>query len=207
MWNYEKRLQFPVKIDCTSPAAAKVIITQLGGPDGETAAAMRYLNQRYAMPNRHVAGLLTDIGTEELGHLEMIGAIVHQLTRNLTEDQIKTAGFDTYFVDHTTGVYLTAAVFGRRRHPGCLSPLWSSNPKAMRLLICLKIWRQMVRLRKNNISSKNDRTSYFQNISVPHRRRFSLPTGENRNAAFFMPPCYAVEQEKALRQAAFGARL
>lgn len=64
MWNYEKRLQFPVKIDCTSPAAAKVIITQLGGPDGETAAAMRYLNQRYAMPNRHVAGLLTDIGTE-----------------------------------------------------------------------------------------------------------------------------------------------
>lgn len=69
MWNYEKRLQFPVKIDCTSPAAAKVIITQLGGPDGETAAAMRYLNQRYAMPNRHVAGLLTDIGTEELAHL------------------------------------------------------------------------------------------------------------------------------------------
>ena len=128
MWNYEKRLQFPVKIDCTSPAAAKVIITQLGGPDGETAAAMRYLNQRYTMPNRHVAGLLTDIGTEELAHMEMIAAIVRQLTRNMTME----------------------AVFGRRRHPGCLSPLWSSNPKAMRLLICLKIWRQMVRLCKNN---------------------------------------------------------
>ena len=106
MWNYEKRLQFPVKIDCTSPAAAKVIITQLGGPDGETAAAMRYLNQRYAMPNRHVAGLLTDIGTEELAHMEMIAAIVRQLTRNMT---MKKAGFDTYFVDHTGGIWPQAA--------------------------------------------------------------------------------------------------
>lgn len=104
MWNYEKRLQFPVKIDCTSPAAAKVIITQLGGPDGETAAAMRYLNQRYAMPNRHVAGLLTDIGTEELAHMEMIAAIVRQLTRNMTMEDVKKAGFDTYFVDHTGGI-------------------------------------------------------------------------------------------------------
>ena len=110
MWNYEKRLQFPVKIDCTSPAAAKVIITQLGGPDGETAAAMRYLNQRYAMPNRHVAGLLTDIGTEELAHMEMIGAMVHQLTRNLTEKQIEeNPGFAAYFVDHTGGIWPQAA--------------------------------------------------------------------------------------------------
>ena len=109
MWNYEKRLQFPVKIDCTSPAAAKVIITQLGGPDGETAAAMRYLNQRYAMPNRHVAGLLTDIGTEELAHMEMIAAIVRQLTRNMTMEDVKKAGFDTYFVDHTAGIYPAAA--------------------------------------------------------------------------------------------------
>ncbi len=109
MWNYEKRLQFPVKIDCTSPAAAKVIITQLGGPDGETAAAMRYLNQRYAMPNRHVAGLLTDIGTEELAHMEMIAAIVRQLTRNMTMENVKKAGFDTYFVDHTGGIWPQAA--------------------------------------------------------------------------------------------------
>ena len=109
MWNYEKRLQFPVKIDCTSPAAAKVIITQLGGPDGETAAAMRYLNQRYAMPNRHVAGLLTDIGTEELAHMEMIAAIVRQLTRNMTMEDVKKAGFDTYFVDHTGGIWPQAA--------------------------------------------------------------------------------------------------
>ena len=109
MWNYEKRLQFPVKIDCTSPVAAKVIITQLGGPDGETAAAMRYLNQRYAMPNRHVAGLLTDIGTEELAHMEMICAMVHQLTRNLTPEEINASGFAPYFVSHTNGVYQAAA--------------------------------------------------------------------------------------------------
>ena len=109
MWNYEKRLQFPVKIDCTSPAAAKVIITQLGGPDGEMAAAMRYLNQRYAMPNRHVAGLLTDIGTEELAHLEMIGAIVRQLTRGLSAKELEAAGFAPYYIDHTAAVWPQAA--------------------------------------------------------------------------------------------------
>ena len=109
MWNYEKRLQFPVKIDCTSPAAAKVIITQLGGPDGETAAAMRYLNQRYAMPNRHVAGLLTDIGTEELAHLEMVSTIVHQLTRGLSMEEIEKSGFGPYYIDHTVGVWPQAA--------------------------------------------------------------------------------------------------
>lgn len=109
MWNYEKRLQFPVKIDCTSPAAAKVIMTQLGGPDGETGAALRYLNQRYAMPNRHVTGLLTDIGTEELGHMEMIAAIVRQLTRNISIEDVKKEGFSAYFVDHTGGIWPQAA--------------------------------------------------------------------------------------------------
>lgn len=82
---------------------------QYGGPDGELGASLRYLSQRYSMPYPELKGLLTDIGTEELGHLEMIGTIVHQLTRNLTEEQIKTAGFDAYFVDHTAGVYPTAA--------------------------------------------------------------------------------------------------
>ncbi len=135
MWNYEKRLQFPVKIDCTSPAAAKVIISQLGGPDGETAAAMRYLNQRYAMPNRHVAGLLTDIGTEELGHMEMIAAIIRQLTRDMSIDDVKRAGFDTYFVDHTGGVWPQAA-------SGTPFSATVFQSKAMHLLICLKIWQQ-----------------------------------------------------------------
>lgn len=109
MFVYEKKLQYPVKIKNTSPKLASVIISQYGGPDGELGASLRYLSQRYAMPYPELKALLTDIGTEELGHLEMIGTIVHQLTRNLTEEQIKTAGFDAYFVDHTTGVYPTAA--------------------------------------------------------------------------------------------------
>ena len=109
MFVYEKRLQYPIKIKQTNPKLAKIIITQYGGPDGELGASLRYLSQRFSMPYAELKGLLTDIGTEELGHLEMIGAIVYQLTRNLSEKDIKQAGFDTYFVDHTTGVYPTAA--------------------------------------------------------------------------------------------------
>ena len=109
MFVYEKKLQYPVKIKNTNPKLAAAIISQYGGPDGELGASLRYLSQRYSMPYAELKGLLTDIGTEELGHLEMVGTIVHQLTRNLTEEQIKAAGFDTYFVDHTTGVYPTAA--------------------------------------------------------------------------------------------------
>ena len=109
MWTYEKRLQYPVKICRPDAAAAKIIITQFGGPDGELAASQRYLSQRYSMPNRNVAGVLTDIGTEELAHMEIVCAIVHQLTRNLTVEQIKAAGFDTYFVDHTLGLWPQAA--------------------------------------------------------------------------------------------------
>ena len=109
MFVYEKKLQYPVRISNPNPKLAAAIITQYGGPDGELGASLRYLTQRYSMPYAELKGLLTDIGTEELGHLEMIGAIVHQLTRNLSEKDIKTAGFDTYFVDHTAGVYPTAA--------------------------------------------------------------------------------------------------
>lgn len=109
MFVYEKKLQYPVKIKNTNPALAKFIISQYGGPDGELGASLRYLSQRYAMPYPELKGLLTDIGVEELGHLEMIGAIVHQLTRDMTPEQIKKAGFDTYFVDRTAGVYPTAA--------------------------------------------------------------------------------------------------
>ena len=109
MFVYEKKLQYPVRITNPNPKLASVIISQYGGPDGELGASLRYLSQRYAMPYSELKGLLTDIGTEELGHLEMIGTIVHQLTRNLSEKDIRTAGFDAYFVDHTTGVYPTAA--------------------------------------------------------------------------------------------------
>ena len=109
MWQYEKKLQYPVRISTPNPALAKLIITQYGGPDGELSASLRYLSQRFAMPYPELKGLLTDIGTEELGHLEMIGAIVYQLTRNLSMKEIKDSGFDTYFVDHTTGIYPQAA--------------------------------------------------------------------------------------------------
>lgn len=105
MFIYEKKLQYPVKIANCNPKLASFIISQYGGPDGELGASLRYLSQRYSMPYPELKGLLTDIGTEELGHLEMVGTLVHQLTRDLTEEQIRTAGFDTYFVDHTTGVY------------------------------------------------------------------------------------------------------
>lgn len=105
MFVYEKKLQYPVRVKNPNPKLAAVIISQYGGPDGELGASLRYLSQRYSMPYPELKGLLTDIGTEELGHLEMVGTLVHQLTRNLTEDQIRTAGFDTYFIDHTTGVF------------------------------------------------------------------------------------------------------
>ena len=105
MWDYDKKLQYPVNINITNPKMAQFIISQYGGPDGELSASIRYLSQRFSFKNKRVAGLLTDIGTEELSHLEMVGAIVHQLTRNLTPDEIKKQGFDKYFVDHTLGVY------------------------------------------------------------------------------------------------------
>ena len=109
MFVYEKKLQYPVRIKNCSPKLASFIISQYGGPDGELGASLRYLSQRYAMPYPELKGLLTDIGTEELGHLEMVGTIVHQLTRSLSDEQIRTAGFDQYFVDHTAGVYPTFA--------------------------------------------------------------------------------------------------
>lgn len=109
MWQYEKKLQYPVKIKNPNPKYAQIIISQYGGPDGELGASMRYLTQRYSMPYDDTKGLLTDIGTEELAHLEMICAMVYQLTKNLTPEQIKESGFDKYFVDHTTAVYPIAA--------------------------------------------------------------------------------------------------
>ena len=109
MWKYEKKLQYPVNIKNVSPKNAQIIISQFGGPDGELGASMRYLTQRYSQPFNEVKGILTDIGTEELAHLDMICAMVHQLTRNLTDKQIMESGFDKYFVDHTNAVYPQAA--------------------------------------------------------------------------------------------------
>jgi spore coat protein JC len=109
MFLYEKKLQYPVRIKNPNPRLAKFIISQYGGPDGELGASMRYLSQRYSMPYPELKTVLTDIGVEELGHLEMVAAIVHQLTRNMTVEQVKAAGMEDYFVDHTAGVYAQAA--------------------------------------------------------------------------------------------------
>ena len=109
MWTYDKKLQYPVKIKNPNANYAKIIISQLGGPDGELAAATRYLNQRYSMPDGRVIGVLTDVGSEELGHMEMVAAIVYQLTRNLTPEEIRAGGFDKYFVDHGAAIYPSSA--------------------------------------------------------------------------------------------------
>ena len=109
MWVYEKKLQYPVNIKNPNPKYASIIISQLGGPDGELGASMRYLNQRFTMPDGQIIGMLTDIATEELSHIEMVGTILYQLTKNMTEKQITDSGFDKYFVDHTAGVYTVAA--------------------------------------------------------------------------------------------------
>ena len=105
MWVYEKKLQYPIRIQTPNAALAKIICAQYGGPNGELGASLRYLSQRYTMPYPELKAILTDIATEELGHLEMVGTIVYQLTRNLTPQQIQEAGFDAYFVDHTSGIY------------------------------------------------------------------------------------------------------
>lgn len=109
MWMYDKKLQYPVKIKNPNATYAKIIVSQLGGPDGELAASMRYLHQRYSMPYGEVVGILTDVGTEELAHLEMIAAILYQLTNGISTEEIRRAGYDTTFVDHTLGLYPAAA--------------------------------------------------------------------------------------------------
>ena len=138
MWNYEKRLQYPVKITQTNPKMAQVIISQFGGPDGELAASMRYLSQRYTMPYKEVTGTLTDIGTEELAHMEMICAIVCQLTKNLTPEELERSGFDKYYVDHTLALWPQSAggVPGRPR---------SSSPRGIPSRIFTRIWRRSKR--------------------------------------------------------------
>jgi spore coat protein JC len=109
MWTYERSLQYPVNIKKPDAQSAKIIITQFGGPDGELAASQRYLSQRYSMPFKQVAGMLTDIGTEEMAHMEIVCAILHQLTTDLSLEEIQAAGFGPYFVDHTVGAYPQSA--------------------------------------------------------------------------------------------------
>ena len=109
MWNYEKRLQYPINIKTPNAKIAQYIMSQYGGPDGEIGASMRYLSQRFAMPNRTAMAVLNDVGTEELAHLEMVSTMVHQLTRDLSMEEIEKSGFGNYYIDHTVGVWPQAA--------------------------------------------------------------------------------------------------
>lgn len=105
MWDYERTLIYPVKIKNPNPRLAQYVISQYGGPNGELGASLRYLSQRFTMPDSVTKGILTDIATEELSHLEMVGAIVYQLTKGTNADCVKKSGFDNYFINHSTGVY------------------------------------------------------------------------------------------------------
>ena len=109
MWNYEKRLQYPVNIKTPNAKVAQYIMSQYGGPDGEINASLRYLSQRFTAPNRICRGVLNDVGTEELAHLEIVSTIVHQLTQNLSMEEIENSGFGPYYIDHTIGIWPQAA--------------------------------------------------------------------------------------------------
>ena len=277
MFVYEKKLQYPVRIANPNPKLAAFIISQYGGPDGELGASLRYLSQRYTMPYPELKALLTDIGVEELGHLEMVGTIVHQLTRNMTEQEVKDAGYEAYFVDHTAGVYPTAASgfpwnaasmavkgdliadltedlaaeqkarvtydnilrlsddpdvndvikFLRAREIVHFQRFGEANredcSKNSRVLKAHKysIFGNLLSIRKMQdvgisrpiccytsklIRKKEiEQAIFIYNLILTRKAAFLTPTQENRNAAFFMPSCYAVRANKALIYAALRA--
>ena len=135
MWNYEKRLQYPVNIKTPNAKLAQFIASQYGGPDGEIGASMRYLSQRFTAPNRMVAAVLNDVGTEELAHLEIVSTIVHQLTKDLSMEEIENSGLGPYYIDHTVGIWPQAA-------GGVPFNAANSRVRVIRSRICLKIWQQ-----------------------------------------------------------------
>jgi len=277
MWRYEKRLQYPVNIKTPNPKIAQYIMSQYGGPDGEIGASMRYLSQRYTMPYKMQKGLLTDIGTEELAHMEMIAAIVQQLTRNLTPAQIESSGFGPYYIDHTTAIWPQAAGgipfnacefqskgdaitdlyedmaaeqkarttydnilrvvkdpevcdpirFLREREIVHFQRFGEANredcSKNSRVLKAHKysIFGNLLSIRKMQdvgisrpiccytsklIRKKEiEQAIFIYNLISTRKAAFLTPTQENRNAAFFMPSCYAVRANKALIYAALRA--
>lgn len=278
MWRYEKRLQYPVNIKTPNPKIAQYVMSQYGGPDGEIGASMRYLSQRYTMPYKMQKGLLTDIGTEELAHMEMIAAIVQQLTRNLTPAQIESSGFGPYYIDHTTAIWPQAAGgipfnacefqskgdaitdlyedmaaeqkarttydnilrvvkdpevcdpirFLREREIVHFQRFGEANredcSKNSRVLKAHKysIFGNLLSIRKMQdvgisrpiccytsklIRKKEiEQAIFIYNLILTRKAAFLTPTQENRNAAFFMPSCYAVRANKALIYAALRAR-
>lgn len=278
MWNYEKRLQYPISISTPNAKMASFIISQYGGPDGEMGASMRYLAQRFSFANPRIAGVLTDIGTEELAHLEMIGAIVRQLTRGLSAKELEASGFAPYYIDHTAGVWPQAAGgvpfsatefqssgdaiadlvedmaaeqkarktydnilrlakdqevadpirFLREREIVHFQRFGEANredcSKNSRVLKAHKysIFGNLLSIRKMQdvgisrpiccytsklIRKKEiEQAIFIYNLILTRKAAFLTPTQENRNAAFFMPSCYAVRANKALIYAALRAR-
>lgn len=194
MFVYEKKLQYPVKIANTNPKLATIIISQYGGPDGELGASLRYLSQRYAMPFPELKGLLTDIGTEELGHLEMVGTIVHQLTRNLTDEQMKENGFAQYFVDHGAGVYPVAA----SGTPWSASTMQSTGDPIADLSEDLAAEQKARKtydniLRLSDDPDVNDVIKFLREREIVHFQRFGegmqlLRERLNQNNVYFMNP-------------------
>ena len=194
MFVYEKRLQYPVKIANTNPKLASIIISQYGGPDGELGASLRYLSQRYAMPFPEQKGLLTDIGTEELGHLEMVGTIVHQLTRNLTDEQMKENGFAQYFVDHGAGVYPVAA----SGTPWSADTMQSTGDPIADLSEDLAAEQKARKtydniLRLSDDPDVNDAIKFLREREIVHFQRFGeaiqlLREKLNQNNVYFMNP-------------------
>lgn len=278
MWIYEKRLEFPVNIKEPNAKMAMFIMSQYGGPDGEMGASMRYLSQRYSMPYKECKAVLTDIGTEELAHLEIVAAIVHQLTRNLTAEQLVEQGFGPYYIDHTTGIWPQAAggvpfnacefqskgdiITDLHEDMAAEQKARSTYDNILRVVTDYDVCEPIKYLREREIvhyqrfgeanredCSKNSRvlkahkysifgnllsirkmqdvgisrpiccyTSklirkkeieqaiFIYNLILTRKAAFLTPTQENRNAAFFMPSCYAVRANKALIYAALRAR-
>lgn len=176
MYVYEKRLQYPVDIKCRNPKMAQVIISQYGGPDGEAGAAMRYMSQKFAMKNQRVAGLLNDIATEELSHLEIVGTIVHQLVRDLPCDDVDIAGFEKYYVDHTLGVWPQAA----SGEPFSASQLQSTGDPITDLMEDMAA-EQKARTTYDNILSLvkdcevSDPIKFLRKREIIHFQRFGEP--------------------------------
>ena len=178
MWNYEKLLQYPVKITRPDANAASLIVSQFGGPDGELGASLRYLSQRYSMTNGKVAGLLTDIGTEELGHMEMICAIVHQLTKDLTPEQIKNSSFAPYYVDHTTGLWPAAASgmpFSAATFQSCGDPLTDLHEDMAAEQKARTTYDNLIRLCDN--PEVRDPLRFLREREIVHFQRFGEALG------------------------------
>lgn len=198
MFIYEKKLEYPVRIANPDPKLASIVISQYGGPDGELGASLRYLSQRYSMPYPELKGLLTDIGTEELGHLEMVGAIVHQLTRNLSEEQQRENGFAQYFVDHTAGVYPAAA----SGYPWTAASIQVSGDPIADLTEDLAAEQKARKtydniLRLSNDPDVNDVIKFLREREIVHFQRFGealqlLRERLNEKNVYFMNPAIDV---------------